>query len=109
MNIRIVPGFLSIYASTFLIAGQVYGQGATSRFIGTVIDTTGAVVPGATVNLTNEVSEWPREILQKHLYFPGRPPSLLTRFSVASTAAWTAPPEESNFPARSISDRTMAV
>jgi hypothetical protein len=56
MNKRIVPVFLSLIVSLFLPAGQGYGQGTTSRVTGTVIDTTGAVVPGATVNLTNEAN-----------------------------------------------------
>jgi carboxypeptidase family protein len=56
MTKRIVPAFLSLFISLFLSAGQVYGQGATSRVTGTVVDTTGATVPGATVNLTNEAN-----------------------------------------------------
>jgi hypothetical protein len=56
MNKRIVPVFLSLFVSLFLIAGQVYGQGTTSRVTGTVGDATGAVVPGATVILTNEAN-----------------------------------------------------
>jgi hypothetical protein len=35
-------------------AGTAYAQGTTSRLVGTVSDTTGAVIPGATVTLTNE-------------------------------------------------------
>jgi hypothetical protein len=31
-----------------------YGQGTTSRVVGTVTDTTGAVIPGASVTLTND-------------------------------------------------------
>ena len=56
MNKRIVPAFLSLFASLLLLAGQAYGQGTTSRVTGTVVDTTGAAVPGATVNLTNEAT-----------------------------------------------------
>src|SRR5215475_10321580 len=56
MNKRIVPIFLSLIVFLFLLAGQDYGQGTTSRVTGTVVDTTGAVVPGATVNLTNEAN-----------------------------------------------------
>ncbi len=56
MNKRIVPVFLSLFVSLLLLAGQVYGQGTTSRVTGTVIDATGAVVSGATVNLTNEAN-----------------------------------------------------
>jgi carboxypeptidase family protein/TonB-dependent receptor-like protein len=54
MNKRVVPFFLSLFVSVFLLVGQVYGQGTTSRVTGTVNDTTGAVVSGATVTLTNE-------------------------------------------------------
>src|SRR5262247_3652489 len=56
MNKRIVPAFLSLFASLLLLAGQAYGQGTTSRVTGTVVDTTGAVVPDATVKLTNEAN-----------------------------------------------------
>lgn len=55
-NNRSVPVFLSLFISLFLLAGQVYGQGTTSRVTGTVVDTSGAVVSGATVNLTNEAN-----------------------------------------------------
>ena len=37
-----------------LASGDALGQGTTSRVIGVVTDRTGAVVPGATVTLTNE-------------------------------------------------------
>jgi Carboxypeptidase regulatory-like domain/TonB-dependent Receptor Plug Domain len=56
MNERIVLVFLSLFVSLFLLAGHVYGQGTTSRVTGTVVDTTGAAVAGATVNLTNEAT-----------------------------------------------------
>src|SRR5262245_25566469 len=36
------------------LVGQALGQGTTSRATGTVTDTTGATVAGATVTLTNE-------------------------------------------------------
>ena len=35
-------------------AFTAHGQGTTSRVVGTVTDTTGAVIPGATVTLTND-------------------------------------------------------
>ena len=54
MNRRIVSVFISLFVSLFFLAGQGFGQGATSRVTGTVVDTTGAVVPDATVKLTNE-------------------------------------------------------
>jgi hypothetical protein len=56
MNKRVVPFFLSLFVFLSLSAGQIYGQGTTSRVTGTVIDTTGAAVSGATVNLTNEAN-----------------------------------------------------
>jgi hypothetical protein len=37
-----------------LLASVMYAQGTTSRVVGTVTDSTGAVVPGAKVTLTNE-------------------------------------------------------
>ena len=35
-------------------AATAHGQGTTSRVVGTVTDSTGAVIPGATVTLTND-------------------------------------------------------
>ncbi|MBM3810367.1 MAG: hypothetical protein FJW20_01905 [Acidimicrobiia bacterium] len=37
-----------------LLAGSLFGQGTTSRAVGIIQDSTGSVVPGATVRLTNE-------------------------------------------------------
>jgi hypothetical protein len=37
-----------------IIAGTAFGQGTTSRVTGTVVDPSGAVVPGAAATLTNE-------------------------------------------------------
>jgi len=56
VNKRIVPVFLLLFVSLFLLAGQVYGQGTTSRVTGTVVDSTGAAVPAATVTLTSEAT-----------------------------------------------------
>ena len=36
-----------------LLASAAFGQSATGRIQGTVTDTTGAVVPGATITVTN--------------------------------------------------------
>ncbi|MGI8788631.1 MAG: carboxypeptidase regulatory-like domain-containing protein, partial [Pyrinomonadaceae bacterium] len=49
--------FLTISATfvfLFVGANNTFGQGTTSRLTGTVTDSTGAAVEGATVNLTNE-------------------------------------------------------
>src|SRR5262249_35137509 len=56
MNKRFFPFFLSLFVSLLVLAGHVYGQGTTSRVTGTVNDTTGAAVSGATVTLTNEAT-----------------------------------------------------
>src|SRR5262245_32587798 len=56
MNKRILSVFLLLFTSLVLLAGQGFGQGTTSRVTGTAVDTTGAVVPGATVTLTNEAN-----------------------------------------------------
>src|SRR5215470_12910113 len=56
MKNRTVSAFLILCASLFLLVGQAFGQGTTSRVTGTVTDATGAVVSGATVTLTNEAT-----------------------------------------------------
>lgn len=56
MNKRTTLVFLSLLASLCFISGQAVGQGTTSRLTGTVSDTAGAAVPGATVTLTNEAT-----------------------------------------------------
>src|SRR5512140_1634352 len=38
------------------LAAACFGQGTTSRIVGTVSDTSGAVIPGAKVTLTNEAT-----------------------------------------------------
>lgn len=38
----------------FVLAGACFGQGTTSRLVGTVSDPSGGVIPGAKVTLTNE-------------------------------------------------------
>lgn len=48
-----LPVLLSI-TLLFNIAGTALGQGTTSRITGTVLDSSGAAVPNATVTLTNE-------------------------------------------------------
>ncbi len=45
---------LACLAILFTVIGSAYAQGTTSRVTGTVSDSSGAVVPGATVTLTNE-------------------------------------------------------
>ncbi len=50
---------LFLMSLVFLVGGfggAVRGQGTTSRVTGVVVDPTGAVVPGATVMLTNEAT-----------------------------------------------------
>lgn len=53
-------GWLSALVRTFIIAAvaaaAAHAQGTTSRMVGTVTDMTGAVLPGATVTLTNEAT-----------------------------------------------------
>src|SRR5215467_5781502 len=45
---------ISVASLLLLACVWVFGQGTTSRLVGTVSDTTGAIVPGAQVKLTNE-------------------------------------------------------
>ena len=56
MNKQITAAFLSLLVSVLLLTGQTFGQGTTSRLTGTVADNAGAMVPGATVTLTNEAN-----------------------------------------------------
>jgi Carboxypeptidase regulatory-like domain len=56
MNKRTILVFLSLLVAVLLFAGQALGQGTTSRLTGTVVDSSGAAVPGATVALTNEAT-----------------------------------------------------
>ena len=55
LNLRIRPSAsLIVLVLIFLVmpAGRIFGQ-ATGSVTGTVMDTTGALVPGATVTLIN--------------------------------------------------------
>ena len=47
---------LVLVALLLFFAGQVSAQGTTSRVTGTVTDSSGSVVSGATVTLTNEAT-----------------------------------------------------
>jgi hypothetical protein len=47
--------FLAL-AVAFSLSGAAYAQGTTSRVTGVVLDQAGAIVPGATVTLTNEAT-----------------------------------------------------
>jgi len=40
-----------------LVSAPVWAQGTTSKLVGTIVDQTGGVVPGATVTLTNEATK----------------------------------------------------
>src|ERR1700676_3989777 len=42
-----------VFLIAILFAGSLYGQNATGRIIGTVLDPTGAVVGGAKITVTN--------------------------------------------------------
>lgn len=56
MNNRTVSAVLMLCVSLFLLTGQAFGQGTTSRLTGTVVDASGATIAGATINLTNEAT-----------------------------------------------------
>jgi len=47
---------MSSILSVGALCGAAFGQGTTSRVTGVVLDPSGAVVPGATVTLTNEAT-----------------------------------------------------
>ncbi|MCB1023383.1 MAG: carboxypeptidase regulatory-like domain-containing protein, partial [Acidobacteria bacterium] len=46
--------FIVMILVSLSFAGSLFGQGTTARLTGVVRDTSDAVVPGATVTLTNE-------------------------------------------------------
>ena len=54
MNRKAISFALAICALLFVSITHSFAQGTTSRITGTVTDTSGAAVPGATVTLTNE-------------------------------------------------------
>ncbi|MBI1897515.1 MAG: hypothetical protein HYS04_13470, partial [Acidobacteria bacterium] len=49
-------GITRLFALCLLAALCAFGQGTTSRLLGTVTDPSGAAVPAATVQLTNEAT-----------------------------------------------------
>src|SRR2546426_4005544 len=52
---------LSCFAFLFvLVAGKLFGQAQSGTVVGTVTDQVGAVVPGATVTLVNEGTQFTR-------------------------------------------------
>ncbi len=54
INLRITMQFFALLIALFIGMGTAaYAQSATGRIVGTVQDTTGALVPGATVIVTN--------------------------------------------------------
>jgi hypothetical protein len=54
MGRRFIPFLLTACFCLWLMPATAFAQGTTSRVTGTVTDTSGAAVPGATVTLTNE-------------------------------------------------------
>ena len=54
MNKRIFPALLTLVAALCLMTAITFAQGTTTRMTGTVVDASGASVPGASVVLTNE-------------------------------------------------------
>ncbi|MGH9947639.1 MAG: carboxypeptidase regulatory-like domain-containing protein, partial [Pyrinomonadaceae bacterium] len=62
------PKFAKAFAAaifTFLISVSVFGQTDQGRITGTVTDATGAVIPGATVTVTNEQTGEVRTVTSK--------------------------------------------
>lgn len=53
MSIKRLFSTFSVLLLTVLLLGSAFGQGTTSRITGTITDNNGAIVPGATVTLTN--------------------------------------------------------
>jgi hypothetical protein len=53
---------LTLGLAMAFVAGAAFGQGTAGTVGGTVVDTTGAVIPGATVTLSNPVSGYTRTV-----------------------------------------------
>ncbi len=53
--------FLRLVALGALALPQLFGQGDAGRILGTITDSTGAVIPGATVIVTNEKTSQERK------------------------------------------------
>src|SRR6185295_9284893 len=56
-NMKRVPSVGIIVLCLLVMLAAVYGQSVTGQIAGTVADAAGAVVPGAVVTLTHEVSQ----------------------------------------------------
>src|SRR5438874_6028189 len=56
MEVSMLRRALVVVCVLFFLASPAGAQGTTSRVLGTVTDQTGAIVPGATVTLTNEAT-----------------------------------------------------
>lgn len=57
MKRQIIPFVLAISVFLFALSGFAFAQGTTSRVTGTVTDSAGANISGATVTLTNEATQ----------------------------------------------------
>jgi hypothetical protein len=49
----LIAGACTLFLVLFFVAGSVAAQGTLGRLVGTVLDSSGAVLPGATTTLTN--------------------------------------------------------
>lgn len=56
MDRRFVSGCAAFIAICFVLAGSVAAQGTLGRLVGTVLDSSGGVLPGATATLSSEAT-----------------------------------------------------
>jgi hypothetical protein len=73
--------FVSGAAVLFLSITPVFGQSATAEFNGTVVDQSGAVLPGAAISLTEESTGLARSVNSSdggRFVIPGVPPGVYT-------------------------------
>src|SRR5689334_23030409 len=90
--------FLPILVLGGLAASFVYGQTATARIVGTVIDSTGAVIPNAAITARDEKTGQERKVVSDetgNYMIPNLAPSTYTvigRSSGLSTAEITQIP-----------------
>lgn len=52
-NFRILTGVLCAFSSIVLACGMAYGQALSGTLVGTVVDSTGAAVANAQIEVTN--------------------------------------------------------
>ena len=68
---------LKVVLALFAMVAALYGQSTVGRISGTVVDTSGAAIPGASVTISNPVTGFKQEVLTQEtglFVFPSLPP-----------------------------------